>query len=121
MPQTVVPFPGSKDTPATSPTQPRHELLNDVAVEALRSLKEVLRTPIFGSADVMKRRIDAASLVLATAASMDPTCFAPPAKGSRARAKRLAALQAQIDELKLEAQRVQAEASVAALKKRPRP
>lgn len=121
----VVPFPGATRAKSAPPQDaaatPVHTLFDDLVVEFMRSLKEVLRTPILGSAEVMKRRLDAAALIITTASAHDRSYFAPPSsKASKARRKRLAALQAEIEELKLEATRVQAEAAVAALKRRPR-
>jgi len=121
----IIPLPSQlapKPMPPRDIDLPIPDQLDQVTRRAFQALREVLVVPITGQPGVMRQRIDAARLVLEFAKAIDPARFAPPTRNvGKARAKRLAALQAEIDELKLEAQRVQAESAVAALKKRTTP
>jgi hypothetical protein len=124
----VAQFPRSA-APAVVPAQePPHALFAQSVTNALDALNRILEADptdvTYGEridSPFVAQQLDAAKFVLNLARTLDADALsAARSKSARARQKRLATLQSEIEELKLEATRVQAEASVAALKRRPR-
>jgi hypothetical protein len=118
-----VPLPVEAAATTQSKPTTASELFNDVTRSSLTALRRVLEEDPFDLAmgeklnmQLVRQQVEAAQFVISTAINLDKSALA----SNRGRAKRLATLQSEIDELQLEAQRVAAEASVAALKKRAR-
>jgi hypothetical protein len=128
MPSNVVQYPRLSPPPVASVQEPPHALFAQSVTHALDALNRILDADptdvTYGEridSPFVAQQLEAAKFVLSLARTLDAdTLSAARPKSIRARQKRLATLQAEIEELKLEALRVQAEASVAALKRRPR-
>jgi hypothetical protein len=128
MSSTVIKYPGAAKPAVAPKQQPPHALFAQSITNALDALNRVLEADptdvAYGEkidSPFVAQQLEAAKFVLNLARTLDGDVLAAStSKSARARQKRLVALQAEIDELKLEAQRVQAEASVAALMRRPR-
>jgi hypothetical protein len=100
---------------------PLPQQLEGLTRRALQSLREVMAVPIMGQSAVMRQRLEASRYILDFARAVDPSQFAAsPSETSRARDERIQSLQAQIEELSLEARRIDAEETLAAFKARPR-
>jgi hypothetical protein len=122
----VIQYPkASKPLPA--PVQePPHALWAQSVSGALDALNRILEADptdiTYGEkydSPFVAQQLDACKFVLNLACTLDADLLCEPGpKSAKARRKRLAALKEQIEELKLEALKVQSETSVAALKKR---